>query len=241
MNIAGKRILITGAAVRIGAAFVAKFAEYGAEIIIHYNKSEIEAKKLLKSLKGENHILYQCDLSDINNLNVMFQDIGHIDILINNASVYNDKHHNDENLEEATYQMNINYYAPVKLMNLFAQQTNLQNGIIINMLDQRINKSCETGSYIQSKKKLAEKTQKYALKYAPKIRVNAIAPGPVLPPVWCKNGGMTTILVNVPLQKKVELNDIVDGCYFLIKNDSITGEILYIDCGQHLVTMNNKK
>ncbi len=235
MNIKGKRILITGGAVRVGAHLVAEFAKYGAEVIIHYNTSKVEANKLLKNLKGSNHSLYQYDLSDTKNLNKIFNDCGNIDILINNASVYTKESFYDNKSEEFLYQMDINYHSPLKLMHLFSEQKKLNDGVIINMLDQCINKSCEKSSYVLSKKKLAEKTLKCAEQFAPKIRVNAIASGPVLPPVWCKTKGMTKVLDNVPLQKQVNINDVVDGCHFLIKNESITGEILYIDCGMHLI------
>ncbi len=232
MEIKDKKVLITGSAVRIGAAIATKLASLGAKIIIHYNNSEKEAMSLQKKLPGAGHLLCKYNLQDIENLDSIFKNFEDIDILINNASVYIDKPFEDEGEEEASYQYNINCIAPSKLMDLFAQHA--KSKTIINLLDQRINKEGNGGSYIKSKKDLAKKTLSSAIDYAPNIRVNAIAPGPVLPPVWCKGTGMKKELKKVPLNKKVDMDDLTNACIFLINNESITGQILYVDCGQHL-------
>ncbi|MBU8901577.1 MAG: SDR family oxidoreductase, partial [Victivallales bacterium] len=126
----------------------------------------------------------------------------------------------------------INYSAPMSLMKQFAKQ-NLSEGCIINFLDAKENYSSDP--YYISKQALHDATLEAALKFVPKIRVNAIAPGPVLPPPEFNGPGMQDILKNVPLGRQVSLRDISDACLFLVRNESLTGQIIYVDGGQHLV------
>lgn len=222
MDINGKRVLVTGGAVRIGRAVCIAFAEAGAQVVIHCNKSLEQAQKLLAVLPGSGHQVVQCDLNSPDNL---LNSCGQIDILINNASVYR-----LPEKQEAQY-MRINYAAPFSLMKQFAAQ-GLDSGCIINFLDANEN---GTDSYSKSKQCLYDITLEAALKYAPKIRVNAIAPGPALPPVELKGPGMQKILQKVPMGKQIPLNDIINACLFLVQNESLTGQIIYVDGGQHLV------
>ena len=219
MNISGKRVLVTGGAVRIGRALCMAFAEAGAQVIIHCNNSLEQAKELLAALPGSGHQVVQYDLNSPENL---LNNYGQIDILINNASVYR--------IADASKYMRVNFHAPVSLMKQFAAQ-NIESGCIINFLDAKET----TDSYSKSKKAFREATLNLALTYAPKIRVNAIAPGPVLPPVALRGPGMQEILKDVPMGKQIPLKDITDACLFLVQNDSLTGQIIYVDGGLHLV------
>lgn len=221
MDIKDKRVLITGGALRIGRAVCITFAEAGAQIIIHCNTSLAAAQELLNILPGTDHQIQQCDL---NSPDELLSRCGQIDILINNASVYR-----LENDSEEKY-MQVNFHAPLSLMKQFTAQ-NLDEGCIINFLDAMENESF----YSKSKQALCAATLTAAVEYAPKIRVNAIAPGPVLPPVSHKGPGMREILKEVPMGRQIPLKDITDACLFLVQNDSLTGQIIYVDGGQHLV------
>lgn len=236
MDLRGKRVLVTGGAVRIGRAICLAFARAGSLLIIHYNRSGNAASELLSEIGGETagHGKVQCELSTPDAAEKIFREAGSIDILINNASIYNEKSLSEESPEEARKQFEINFKAPFELMKqLYA--SDVQEGCIINILDQRINKiSSSTGSYALSKKVLADTSMICALQWAPRIRVNAIAPGPVLPPVGMENSKMEKILKSVPMAKAVSLDDLTDACLFLADNNSITGQILYVDGGQHL-------
>jgi len=222
MNIDGKRVFVTGGALRIGRALCIAFAESGAQVVIHCNKSITQAKELLNTLPGSGHKIIQCDL---NSPDKLLDGCGQIDILINNASVYK--------IADDSEYMRVNFHAPVSLMKQFAAQ-NLDDGCIINFLDAKENGIKDY--YLKSKLALREETLTAALKYAPKIRVNAIAPGPVLPPVDLKGPGMQEILKEVPMGKQVSLKDISNACLFLVQNNSLTGQIIYVDGGQHLVS-----
>ncbi len=223
MNINGKKILVTGGALRIGRAVCIAFAEAGAQVVIHCNKSLEQAEELLNTLPGSGHQVVQCDL---NLPDELLKGCGQIDILINNASAYRLPEGSEEQY------MKINYLAPMSLMKQFAKQ-NLDKGCIINFLDAKENFSSDP--YYISKQALRDATLEAALKFVPKIRVNAIAPGPVLPPVDLNGPGMQKIIKDLPLERQVSLKDISDACLFLVKNESLTGQIIYVDSGQHLV------
>lgn len=208
---------------RIGRALCLAFAEAGAQVVVHCNKSLKEAQELLPMLPGSGHQVFQ---QDLNSPEGLLEACGQIDILINNASVYRLPKEAEEQY------MKINYSAPMSLMKQFHRQK-LNEGCIINFLDAEENYSSDP--YHISKQALHDATLEAALKFAPKIRVNAVAPGPVLPPAGLKGPGMQKILEQVPMGRQIPLKDITDACLFLVGNESLTGQILYVDGGRYLV------
>lgn len=234
MEIKGKRVLVTGGAVRIGRALCEAFAKAGAQVVIHCNTSMVEAEKLRKKLSGFGHQVVQCDLSSPSETASLFEQCGKIDILVNNASIYRLGHFFDEDEAQVREQLQVNFLSPVSLMKQLAAQ-DIDEGCIINFLDQEVAKSTETlNSYALSKRSLRDATLTAARDGAPRIRVNAIAPGPVLPPVGLNAPGMQKVLNKVPMGKQIPLEDIISACFFLIQNNSLTGQIIYVDGGQHL-------
>ena len=153
--------------------FVEKhFNHEGAEVVVHCNKSEDEAKKLSK-------FVIQSDLSQPNSFPNLIKDCGPIDILINNASIFS-KDSLSINPQEYLKEFAINFFSPFELIRQFAEQN--REGVVLNILDRRIlANEIMCLPYSLSKKSLAELTYAAALELAPKIRVNAIAPGPILP------------------------------------------------------------
>ncbi|MFA6567874.1 MAG: SDR family oxidoreductase [Victivallales bacterium] len=236
MLIKNKTVLITGGAVRIGRAICTGFAGAGAKVIIHYNKSGKEAAALLKMLGGEKagHRIVKCELSDLAAVRKLIPSMGKIDILVNNASIYFPCPLSTEKLLDAKKQMDINFRAPLILMRKFMEQE-IKEGCIINLVDQRIAKtSPNDGSYTLSKKALAEATCASALQWAPRIRVNGIAPGAVLPPRGMENSKMKIQISMTPMKKAPTPGEIAKTCIFLAESDSITGQIIFVDGGQHL-------
>ena len=236
MLIKNKTVLVTGGAVRIGGAICAGFAEAGAKVAIHYNNSGKEAAALFKKLGGEKagHRIVKCELSDLAAVEKLIPSLGKIDILVNNASIFVPCPLSREKLLDAKRQMDINFRAPVLLMEKFHGQK-IKGGCIINLLDQRIAKtSPDEGSYTLSKKALAKATFTAALRWAPRIRVNGIAPGAVLPPRGMENSKMKIQISMTPMKKAVTPEQIAHACLFLAENDSVTGQVIYVDGGQHL-------
>lgn len=239
MEIADASVLITGAAQRIGAVLARTFAAAGARVVIHCNHSLAPAKELLEELGGENagHSLLCCDLSKPENIPAMFNDIPRdVSILVNNASTFNRQDILHENLSTAREQFDLNFWTPVELMRNFYQHSIPPELAVVNLLDQAIVKTAaDSFSYSLSKKALAEATRCAALQYAPRMRVNGLAPGPVFPPRGLEHLKMEKTLKTLPLGRPVNPQDLANACLMLASNSSITGSVLFVDCGQNLL------
>jgi NAD(P)-dependent dehydrogenase (short-subunit alcohol dehydrogenase family) len=115
------------------------------------------------------------------------------------------------------------------------QEQKIKEGCIINLLDRKISRSFpDDGSYALSKKALAETTLSAALQWAPRIRVNGVAPGAVLPPRGMEKSEMKIQISMTPMKMAPTPEDVARACIFLAENNSITGQIIYVDGGQHL-------
>ncbi len=237
MDLKGKNVVVTGGGRRVGSELVRAFAARGAHLVIHCRNSLTEARALLDEIGGETagHRLAVCDLTDMERLEsaarIMLTDA---DVLINNASTFRRRKILEETPAEMDEQMAVNFTAPVRLMQYFARYGH-RPGVIINLLDQAICRPDEHSfSYALSKKALAEATRAAALQLAPEIRVNGLAPGPMLPPAELPESRMEKTLRTVPLGRPVALADLCAGAVFLAENESMTGSILFMDCGQSL-------
>ena len=238
MDLQGKKVVITGSGRRVGRELAKAFAAKGARIAIHCHRSVREAESLLEELGGTaaGHELFSFDLTDSGKLEsaapALFADAS---VLINNASVYVRRTLEEETLSDLAEQMNVNCTAPILLMQYFARFGS-RPGAVINLLDQAVCRPDQYSfSYGLSKKTLADATRAAALQLAPEIRVNGLAPGPVLPPAEMPQSKMEKTLRTVPLRRPVSLRDLCSGAIFLAENESVTGTILFIDCGQSLM------
>ena len=235
------KIIITGAANRIGAAIAKKLSGPNIEIIIHYNKSKINAEKLQKELnKNQTKVwLIKGDLSKENDLKKILKfaksKLKYFDCLINNASLFE-----NDNLKNFTSQswdqhLNVNLKAPAYLTKEFAKNTKGKNNNIINIIDQRVFKLTPFfSSYTLSKTGLYTLTKTSAMSLAPNIRVNGIAPGPTIKNKRQSNKHFKKQYLATLLKQQVNVNEICNAVDFFIKNSSITGQVLAIDSGQNL-------
>ena len=219
----GKKALVTGGAQRVGRVLVRALQDAGAEVIVHYRRSQEEAEALSpKTLHA--------DLRAPKAGEELIRRAAPVDILINNASVFTRDSLPHSTPPRIQQEFAVNLFAPMELIRQFALQG--RPGTIINLLDRRItthDTSC--APYLLTKKGLAELTRLAALQYAPSIRVNAIAPGPVLPP----SSGSTEPAGTLPLQKNPTPEELAQAMLFLLQAPSITGQIIYVDSGQHLL------
>lgn len=227
------KVVITGGAIRIGKAISEAFSAAGYAVRIHFNTSSSEASMLYQSLPGCE--LIQCDFytADRDSLRAIVRDC---DILINNASIYYPSDLTDDSEQEiiSKQQFKINYEIPVSLMDLFVEEN--RDGCIINMLDAAVlQPTADAGSYFQSKYMLKEATIKKAVDLAPEIRVNGVAPGTTIPPVLLPESEMKKSIASMPLKKAPSVKNVADACVFLAANEGITGEIIRVDGGRHLI------
>ena len=236
-----KKIIITGGANRIGAAIAKKLSGPGIEIVIHYNKSKVNAGKLKKELSKNQTKVYlvKGDLSKEKDLNKIVKfsksKLKYFDCLVNNASLFeNDKIENFSTNSWGKH-LRTNLRAPALLSKVFAKNIRSQNNNIINIIDQRVFKLTPYFfSYTISKTGLYTLTKTSAMSLAPKIRVNGIAPGPTLKNKRQSEKHFRKQYLATPLKKQVDVEEICNAVDFIIKNRSITGQVIALDSGQSL-------
>jgi len=237
-----KSILITGSSQRIGRELCLYFAKKGWNIAIHFNKSKKQAKVLKKEIEkyGVKCICIQGNLLNTKIIKKLVatanKNLGNINCIINNASIFNND--NILNFSEKSWNehIKINLLAPAAFIKEFSRIKNLsKNKSIINILDQRIFKLTPYFfSYTISKTGLQTITKTAAMKLAPTIRVNAIAPGPVLKNKRQTEKHFNKQSKNTLLGKTVKIEDICKTAYLLANSETITGQIIAVDSGQSL-------
>jgi len=240
MEIRNARVLITGAAVRIGRAIALSFAQAGARVVVHCHRSVRQGKELVEELMefGEGHELAICDLCDPAARSMLIPELvaegGRLDCLVNSASVYRRAPLLDIDEQRTRDDYEINFVAPFMLMRAFAHVC--RRGSIINILDQRVaTVDPSAGTYGFAKKSLRDATKAAAVQWAPDIRVNAVAPGLVLPPPGVSPEKMKPLLANIPMGVASSPDEVAEACLFLGRSETITGHVLYVDGGLHLV------
>ncbi|PYR87371.1 MAG: hypothetical protein DMG19_10800 [Acidobacteria bacterium] len=237
MNIRGKVALITGSAKRIGREIALEFARRGARIAVHYRSGEAEAKQVA----GRDGAAFHADLRDGAAVENMFLGIeatfGGLDILINSASVFSPATADDATPAHWDLQMDINAKAPFFLAQRAARLMRARGaGKIINIADVAGELIWQAYlPYSVSKAALIAVNRGLAKAFAPDIQVNAVAPGPVLFPDYYTEEQKQAAIDRTLLKRAGSPQDIVNAVMFLIENDYITGEIIHVDGGRHII------
>jgi hypothetical protein len=239
-ELSGKTALVTGAAKRIGNAISVGLAKQGTNIIIHYDKSESEARKLQDEIikLGVKSWLVRADFSNSESCKRLIREAYElskgIHILVNNASIFSMSDFSNAKLEDIEVNMLINAWTPFLLSRHLFEK--VQHGKIINILDTRVaGYDFNHFSYYLSKKMLEVLTKSLALELAPNMTVNGVAPGLILPPEGKDYSFLEKKKEEVPLKKYGSVSDIVDTVVYLLRNDFVTGQIIHVDGGKHLI------
>ena len=232
---------ITGASRRIGRVLAEYLAENGWNVVIHYNSSEAEALELSGLLKkrfpGQYFRTVEANLANRSEVEALIpqqvSETGEFQLLINNASLFNRGFIKETGYQLYTEQMDVNLRAPFFLMRDFA--LHCKKGNIINITDTRIttNKS-DYAAYSLSKKALWEITKMAAVEFAPDIRVNAIAPGVTLAPEGKGEDYLWRLSKNLPMQEPTGLEPVIRSVEYILKNNQLTGQLLFADGGENL-------
>ncbi len=238
-----KRVaIVTGGARRLGRAIVLDLAAHGWAVAIHCNSSRIEADALADEIAadGGKAAVVVADLTDLSNLRRIVYDsattLGRPSLLVNNASTFVDDRMGRLDPDFFDRQMTVNFTAPVFLTQAFAEAAGSVGGDVINMIDQRAWRPAPTYfSYQMSKSALWAATQVMAQALAPRIRVNAIAPGPALPSERQAPRDFAAQLRHLPLGRGPDPAEFGRTVRYLVENRSITGQMIGLDGGQHLV------
>lgn len=240
MILKNKTALVTGGAVRMGRAICEALVREGCQVVIHCHRSRHEAHALAARLRrqGTRAMVVTGDFRSPRAcerlMDRAFRGAGTVDILINNAAVFHKQSLRAATETDMRAAWEVNLVAPLRLIRAFAGR--VRAGKIVNVLDRRI-ASCRPDAvpYVLSKKALAELTLLAAVDLAPTITVNGVAPGAVLPVGG--GGGAREKAGRFLLQRRPTVDDVVRAVIFLLQSDAITGQIVFVDGGQHLMGM----
>jgi NAD(P)-dependent dehydrogenase (short-subunit alcohol dehydrogenase family) len=227
-----KSVLITGAADRIGLELAKECLDMGYHTVIHYRTSAEPAQSIFNSDKRVTFI--QAELTE--SPEKFMDDARNLSIpplvgLVNNAAIFQRGDMSDPN--HFSDMLAVNALTPLKLSAEFAKSA--KNGWIINISDAHTRpKSKNYQNYRVSKLFLDEITQQLAYLYAPSIRVNAIAPGAILPSAEESQDEFYDLSKTIPIEKIGAPRNIRHAMRFLIENDYVTGTIINVDGGWHL-------
>jgi NAD(P)-dependent dehydrogenase (short-subunit alcohol dehydrogenase family) len=236
-----KTALITGAARRLGRAMASHLASQEWNIAIHYNSSETEARLLLNELMNaypnQKFGLFEADLNVSDEVEMLIpqviQKLPGLELLVNNASVFEPARLGETTTGFLERQMNVNFKAPFILIRDFARR--VKSGIIVNFVDTRIvTNQSNFAAYSISKKALWETTKMAALEFGPGIRVNAIAPGLTLPPEDKGEEYLLNLSEKIAMKRPGGLEPILKSLDFILNNDYLTGQLLFCDGGENL-------
>lgn len=232
-----KTVLVTGGAKRLGRAIVLELARCGWNVAVHYNGSEDEARATAAEAAalGVNAKTVKADLAREDEMQALIAKAGALDALINNASIFE-----YDELKSATRaswdrHMEINLRAPFVLAQNFAGQLGEREGAIVNIIDQRVLKPTpQFMSYGVSRAGLHWLTRTMAQALAPKVRVNAVAPGPSFIGARQSVDAYAGQRAATPLGRGAEVGDLTGAVRYLLEARSVTGEMIAVDGGQHI-------
>ncbi len=240
MDLSGRVALVTGGAVRLGAAICRAFAEAGAGVVIHYRSSAAEAQALAGQIQAAGGRAWTVEgelgteAAAVSLIADAQASAGRLDMLVNNAAVFHKQRLADSTEAAIAAEFGPNLFAPWHLMRAFVAGRG--GGRIINVLDRRIASHDTTCvPYLISKKALAELTALAALEWAPRFTVNAVAPGPILPPPGEGPAYLRERGGRVPLEIACTPEQVADAVVYLARSDALTGNTLFVDGGQHLL------
>ncbi len=231
--------MITGAARRLGRSFALACARAGADVIIHHGHSDEEADEVQAEIEkmGRRAWIFRADLSDSSQVETLIPSISQstpLHALINSAAIFESLTLEATSLDEWQRHLQINLTAPFLLSQAFARQA-LPGARIVNILDWRaLRPGADHFPYTISKAALAALTRSLAVALAPNITVNGLALGAILPPA--DGNKNPEILKNIPLKRWANEGEVEQALLFLLTCPTyITGEILHVDGGRHLV------
>ena len=236
----GRYILVTGAAKRIGRALALAIARAGWNVIIHHGHSPQEAETLKTEIEalGRNASIVQADLADPVRAAELIESafkIGNLYAIVNNAAIFGRNDLATTTLADWQAHLDVNLTAPFLLSQAFGRLLPAdQKGRILNILDWRaLRPGADHLPYTISKAALAALTRSLAVTLAPRISVNGLALGAVLPPT--DGGPADKVLAQAPISRWVTLDEVCETTLFLLTGpETITGEILHVDGGRHL-------
>ncbi|RUR35508.1 SDR family oxidoreductase [Vreelandella populi] len=233
-----KAALVTGGATRLGRHFSEALADAGYDIALHVNSSREEAEEVAEGIRGKGR---ECEILPCNFIHDPLDTLIHtakerfpnLSVLLNSASTYQAAPIADTNLAMLETQFRVNLFTPLLLTQHFAKT--VDKGCVINIIDNKVAyHQYPYAAYLLSKKGLADMTQMAALEFAPHIRVNGIAPGVILPTSIRSHEYLAWRLEGIPLNRQGAPDHLVQTLHYLLDNDFVTGQVLFVDGGESI-------
>ncbi|SNS35805.1 NAD(P)-dependent dehydrogenase, short-chain alcohol dehydrogenase family [Sphingomonas laterariae] len=232
--------LVTGAGRRIGRAIALKLVAAGWDVAIHCGHAVEEAETVARAAEvaGARAVVLPADLADETAVATLVaraaEALGPLRLLVNNASLFEDDRFGGLDREGWDRHFAVNLRAPVVLAEAFAAQAG-EGAAIVNLLDQRVLRPNPLFfSYALTKSALWTATQMMAQALAPAIRVNGVAPGPVLASCHQDEDSFAREAAGTLLERPSAPDEIADAVLFLATAPSVTGQLIAVDAGQHL-------
>lgn len=239
MELRGRVALVTGAGRRVGRAVALALGGAGATVAVHYNTSRSGADDTARKIEagGGRAGLFQADLADDRQLSelvpAIVRELGHLDILVNSASIFRDVRLMDTTDSEWDENFRINVRAPFILSREMARSLGGKPGKIVNLNDWKTARP-KRFAYGVSKSALSGLTRSLALALAPAVQVNEVALGAILLPPGAEAGYEEVLARRAPAKRMGTPDEVADAVLWLIGNDYVTGETVRVDGGQHL-------
>lgn len=241
-----KTVLVTGAAHRLGACMATLFAQSGWQVLCHYDQSQAAAQGLVDTLRAQGHVAQAVHgrLADEAGCRELMAQVrahtGHLNALVNNASSFFPDTGLDFQLGQAAHQLQVNLLAPLLLASHMARDLVPagQEGCAIHILDQKVyNLNPDYFSYTVSKLALERAVALQAQSLAPRLRVCGVAPGLMyLSGPQTRDNFERAASANL-MRRPTDPQDVARTCLFLASTASITGTVVSVDNGQHLVPL----
>lgn len=235
----GRRALVTGGGKRLGKAIALELARRGVNVVVHYLQSGEGAEAVCDECKRhgvEAHII-GADLGDAADAEGLISRAeaaaGPIDILVNSASIFPGDTLRTMTTQSLCENVSVNALAPLILGRTLAANGRL--GDIVNLLDARIEDyDSNHAAYHLSKRMLASLTRMMAVEFAPEFRVNAVAPGLILPPEGKDQAYLEALADSNPLRAVGSPEDVTDAVVYLLSSVYVTGQTIFVDGGRHM-------
>lgn len=239
----GRTALVTGAGRRVGRAIALGLADAGARVAVHYNGSAGAAESVRAEIeeRGVEAATFQADLSDTDSAPGLVDRVwawaGTLDLLVNNASIFPGGRLADLRFEDVVANLTVNAWSPFALTRALWRRA-VDAGTeasVVNLLDSRlVGGDPLHAAYFLSKRALAELTRACALDFAPALRVNGVAPGPILSPEGEDEDYLRQRLDALPLRRWGGPEQIAGAVVYLATASFVTGQTVFVDGGQHL-------
>lgn len=242
MDLADRVALVTGGARRVGRSLALALADRGANVVVNYHRSETDARRTVEEVEamGRRALAVQADVSSRSDVAAMIDrvatEFGRLDVLVNSASLFRSTPFLSIDEKDWDRVLAVNLKGPFLVIQAAAALLAAQGGVVVNIADlSALQPWPGFAHHSVSKAGLAQLTRVAARALAPRVRVNCIAPGTVLPPEDYTQEQVADLRDHTALKRLGSPADVARALLYLVESDFVTGEIVVVDGGRSLM------